>query len=377
MKSTLLETVRIVDLTTREGWDCGRFLASLGAEVIRVDLPGAVTDEDWSVGQADKHCVTIDYEGDGKPLLQELIAGSAMVIESFMPGRMGELGLGQDALLAANPRLVTVSITPFGQTGPYAHLLGNELVVSALSGSLSMSGFPDSAPVKEAGDALFYHAAMVAAAGGMAALRHARLTGEGQQVDVSAQEVAQIRNTISSMQYQFDKNERGRLGIMFDSGRGPTRGIWDLKEGHAVASLMAPGSPGQKAAAAWMKENGFANPIEGVEANPFRPDPELVAKWLPALSDFLETRERDEVIEKALTIDTGILPVNEPRHLLDDEHLADRGFLKQREGDGPSVFPEFFVKTDKMDTSRVNLPSAPVAVGSISEIEALASKGDA
>ncbi|NIQ94599.1 MAG: hypothetical protein GWN87_10565, partial [Desulfuromonadales bacterium] len=205
----------------------------------------------------------------------------------------------------------------------------------------------------------------------------ARKSGEGQQVDVSAQEVAQIRNTISLMTWQFDKRARGRIGIMMDSGRGPTRGIWDLKEGHAVASLMSPGSPYQKAAAAWMKENGFPNPIEGIDANPFRPDPELVAKWLPALSDFLETRERDEVVEKALAIDTGILPVNEPRHLLDDEHLKDRGFLASREGKGPSMFPEFFVKTNAMDESRVRLPDEPLPVATMAEIDAAVGKGGA
>ena len=135
----MLAPYRVLDLTSETGQPCGKLLADLGADVIKVEPPGGdparrrppFVDDDpdpekglyWLAYNANKRGVVLDLESPaGRARFERLATTADVVLESSAPGEMDRLGLSYERLAELNPGLVLVSITPFGQDGPYAHL---------------------------------------------------------------------------------------------------------------------------------------------------------------------------------------------------------------------------------------------------------------
>jgi crotonobetainyl-CoA:carnitine CoA-transferase CaiB-like acyl-CoA transferase len=321
--SPLLAGVRVVDLTNRFAHDCGRFLASMGAEVIRVDLPGAAEDLRWRIGNVGKQCIAIDYrdDGAGRETLRELIGKSDILIDSFGETEAAALGLERGALSEAYPRLITVSITPFGRGGPRGEWRGGELTVSAMGSTLASMGDPDRPPIKEPLDACYFHACGAAAAGAMMALYERERSGRGQHVDISAQEVAAGRNTVWVMIHQFDGRQTRRSGQALNLGAGANRMIWPLADGHAMLALGPPNSPTRQGLIAWMEARGF-DPAGGEEA-------------------FLRTIPTALALREGLKHGVSAMPILQPSEVPGDRHLGERGFF----ADGPEQPGRWFVHT--------------------------------
>lgn len=135
-RNGMLAPYRILDLTDEKGWMCGKLLGDLGADVIKIEPPGGDPARNtgpfyhdeidpekslyWFAYNTSKRGITLDLETtDGKGIFIRLAEESDFVLESFHPGYLEEIGLGYDILEEINPRLILVSITPFGPTGPY------------------------------------------------------------------------------------------------------------------------------------------------------------------------------------------------------------------------------------------------------------------
>ena len=156
---------------------------------------------------------------------------------------MKSLGLGYEALNRINPRIIMTSITPFGQNGPYAHYKGSELIASAMSGVLLTNGDPDRPPVREGPDSNYFQSNAAAALGTVMAHYYCQLTGQGQQVDVSLQEVAASRTPSNLVVWEFDKRLIKRSGTVRTVGARSTQWIWRCKDGY-VFWLFAGGRTG-------------------------------------------------------------------------------------------------------------------------------------
>jgi crotonobetainyl-CoA:carnitine CoA-transferase CaiB-like acyl-CoA transferase len=131
--------------------------------------------------------VTVDVRTPaGQRVVRALARDADALVENFAPGTMDAHGLGYETLEAINPALVVSSITPFGQTGPYAHWKGPDIVRQALGAWMVQGGSPDRPPLQSGGDLALYITGICGAAATLTALHHARATGEGQHVDVSA-----------------------------------------------------------------------------------------------------------------------------------------------------------------------------------------------
>ena len=199
-----LSPFRALDLTGECGFSCGKILGDLGADVIKVEPPGGdpgrsrgpfYHDEPqaekslyWFAYNNNKRGITLNIEtGTGRELFIRLVEGAHFVLESYRPGHMETLGLGYHSLREANPALVMVSITPYGQTGPYRDYLASDLELMAMGGAMSVTGDPDRAPVRVSFPQAAMWAGMHAAMGALIAHYHRTVTGEGQYVDVSAQ----------------------------------------------------------------------------------------------------------------------------------------------------------------------------------------------
>ena len=221
-----LAGVRVLELGSLiAGPFCGRVLADFGAEVLKVEPPGAgdplrtwsfVTEHGslWSMVQSrNKQSVSVDLRTpEGRELVRKLAGQCQVLIENFRPGRLEEWGLGYDDLAKDNPALVMVRISGFGQTGPYSHRPGFGNIAEAMGGIRYITGWPDRPPLRvglSIGDGI---AALYATIGTLLALRVAEQTGTGQVVDVALSE--SVFSMLESIvpEYGYDGRVRERTG---------------------------------------------------------------------------------------------------------------------------------------------------------------------
>ncbi|ALG72469.1 CoA-transferase [Azospirillum thiophilum] len=203
-----LSHIRVLELSrVLAGPWSAQTLADLGADVIKVERPGAGDDTrawgpPWAGDQSayflstnrGKRSITIDFERpEGQELVRQLAAQADVVIENFKVGGLVKYGLDYDSLKAVNPRLVYCSITGFGQTGPYRNRAGYDFMIQGMGGLMSITGQPDSepggGPVKVGVAVTDIFTGLYATIGIMGALAHRDRTGEGQQVDLALLDV--------------------------------------------------------------------------------------------------------------------------------------------------------------------------------------------
>ncbi|MGE8134973.1 CaiB/BaiF CoA transferase family protein [Novosphingobium subterraneum] len=201
-----LDGVRVLELARiLAGPWCGQLLADLGAEVIKIERPGAgddtrhwgppfVTAEDGtSLGAAYFHSTNrgkcsfaIDIAStEGQAIIRELASGADIVIENYKVGGLAKYGLDHAALSELNPRLITCSITGFGQTGPYAHRAGYDFIAQAMGGMMSMTGEPDREPQKAGIAVADLFTGMYSTVAILAALNRRDRTGSGAHIDMA------------------------------------------------------------------------------------------------------------------------------------------------------------------------------------------------
>jgi succinyl-CoA:(S)-malate CoA-transferase subunit A/succinyl-CoA:(S)-malate CoA-transferase subunit B len=199
-----LAGVRVLDVATFIAAPfCATILGEFGAEVIKVEQPGAgdpfrrfgtPTDRGdtlaWQSEARNKRSITLDLrQPAGAALFKRLVAESQVVCESFRPGTLERWGLGWEALAAVNPRLVLLRVSGYGQTGPYRDRPGFARIAHAFGGLTHLAGMPGGPPVTPGSTSLAdYITGLYGAIGTLLALRHAEATGQGQAIDIALYE---------------------------------------------------------------------------------------------------------------------------------------------------------------------------------------------
>ena len=167
---SILEGYRALDLTDTKGYICGKIIAAMGVETIKIEPPqgdpgrklslskGIESKSElnpyWIIHNTNKLGITLNLQKErGRELFRRLIKKSDYLLESMDPGHLDSLGLGYKDLRKVNPGLIMTSISIFGQQGPYSRYKGGELIGSAMGGALITNGYEDRPPVKEALDA--------------------------------------------------------------------------------------------------------------------------------------------------------------------------------------------------------------------------------
>ena len=220
-----LAGVRVLELcSTIAGPACGRLLADFGAEVTKVEPPGGDSMRGMGKHVGDvslyaatllrnKRSVAIDMKMDeGRALVRALAAGVDILVENFRPGVLERLGLGYDELASANPGLIMVRISGFGQTGPYAQRPGYGAICEALGGVRHMTGDPDRPPARVALATTDYLTSVYAAFGASMALLERARSGKGQVVDVALYEAAFSQMEAYTNAYEKLGYVPGRVG---------------------------------------------------------------------------------------------------------------------------------------------------------------------
>jgi crotonobetainyl-CoA:carnitine CoA-transferase CaiB-like acyl-CoA transferase len=351
----MLSPYRVLDLTTERGQLCGQILADLGADVVQIEPPGGspvrrrgpfaddVPHPDrslaWWSANRNKRGVTLDLDAArGQDLLRRLIARADFLVESETPGVMAARGLGYEDLAALNPRLVYVSITPFGQTGPKARWNDSDLVLMAASGPLLLTGDADRAPLRVSVPQAYAHAAAEAAGAALVANHERQRSGRGQQVDVSAQQAIALatQSYILATAAGFIDAQRTSGGVRL--GPWSVRFVFPARDGHvSITFLFGPSvGPFTRRLMHWVHEEGFCDAAMRdqdwvgyfdllMNGGATLDDLERVKDVVAA---FTRTKMKAELLDAALARDLLIAPVATTREVVESRQLAAREYWR-------------------------------------------------
>jgi len=348
----ILSLFRVLDLTDWEGWLCGRIFADLGADVIKVEPPGGdpgrrlgpfFKDQThnekslfWFAYNLNKRSITLNLETfDGQQIFKKLISKADFVIESFSPGYLNNLGLDFNILSQLNPKIILVSITAFGQTGPYHDLKASDLVITAMGGMLFQMGDPDRAPLSVSFPQAYLNASLEGAVGALVAHYHRQTTGEGQHIDVSAQ-ASLLGLEVTTLPYwqmgeKVINRSGGRSRWRTADGIGP-QVIYRCKDGFVAFGIFsgALGAKSMRGIVKWMDEEGLAPDfLKGRDWEAFALETsELkeVDRFSEAFSRFFENHTKSELYEGLLKRGIMGYPVSSIDDIYNDPQLTARNY---------------------------------------------------
>jgi crotonobetainyl-CoA:carnitine CoA-transferase CaiB-like acyl-CoA transferase len=271
-----LAPYRVLDLTGAIGAVLPRLLAGLGAEVIRIeppgghplrmtppflhDRPGRDRSLYWQQINAGKRSVTLALDrADGRALLLALARTADILVESLPVGMLTSLGLDWETLHAANPALIVVAMSPFGQTGPRAHEPATDLIGMAAGGLLYLCGDTDRPPVRVSVEQAYAHAGLQGLVGALVALEARAWDGRGDYVDVSMQEA--VVNTLGNarLYYAMEVMISRRAGGGRSFGAIGTRLVYPCADGY-IAFVRRPESFAPLAR--WLTDSGERSEVD-------------------------------------------------------------------------------------------------------------------
>ncbi len=241
-----LSGVRVLDLSRLvAGGMCGMLLGDFGAEVVKVEQPGRGDPlRTWSAGGLplwwrvygrNKRSITLDLRREaGRDLLRRLLPRVDILVESFVPGKLEAWGLGPDALLALNPRLIIVRISGWGQDGPYRDRPGFGTLVEAASGLAAMSGEPGGDPLLPPFPLADMYSGLYAANAAVMALYHRDVHGgSGQVIDVALFEA--VFSVLGPLAAEYAALGRVRPRRGNESANSAPRGVYRTADGGYLA----------------------------------------------------------------------------------------------------------------------------------------------
>ncbi|MBR8333156.1 CaiB/BaiF CoA transferase family protein [Burkholderia ambifaria] len=339
-----LSHIRVLDLTrVLAGPWCAQTLADFGADVIKVERPGAGDDtRHWGppylkdaagadtaeaayylAANRNKRSVTVDIATpEGQQIVRELAAQSDVVLENYKVGQLAKYGLDYESLRAVKPDLVYCSVTGFGQTGPYAHRAGYDFIVQGIGGFMSITGERDSEPgggPQKAGVAIADLATgLYSTIAVLAALAHRDRTGEGQYIDMALLDV-QVA-LLANMNTNF-----------LASGKPPVR--WGNAHPNIVPYqtfqtsdgwiIVAVGNDGQ-----FRKFVEAGGRPELADDERFATNPSRVRHrdtLVPILAEMVKTRGKADWIGTLEAAGVPCGPINELDEVFDNEQVVARG----------------------------------------------------
>lgn len=336
--------IRVLELSrVLAGPWAAQTLADLGADVVKVERPGAGDDtRTWGppwAGEGEdrqaayflstnrgKRSVTIDFERpEGQVLVRRLAAQADVVIENFKVGGLTKYGLDYESLKAVNPRLVYCSVTGFGQTGPYAPRAGYDFMIQGLGGLMSITGLPDGeaggGPVKVGVAVTDLFTGLYATIGIMGALAHRDISGEGQMVDMALLDVQVAVLANQALNYLVSGAAPQRLGNAHPNivpyQAFPTR------DGHIILAIGNNGQFAKFCHAAGRPEL-IADPRFADNAARVAHRADMVA----ILTDLMPTRTTRDWLDALEPLGVPCGPINDLAAVFDDPQVQARGLRR-------------------------------------------------
>ena len=344
---------------------CGYLLAMAGARVIKVEPPGGEAmrgrgdpplSYSFMMLNGNKETVTLNLKSDaGREVLRELAKRADVLLENFAPGTLDRRGIGADALIAINPRLIYASGTGFGRTGPHRHYRAMDITIQAMTGVMAITGHDGEPPLK-AGPALcdILGGVHLYAAITTALVRRER-TGRGAVLDVAMQD-AVFPSLISALGawYVSDGQSR-RTGNHHHASAVAPYNVYAAKDGHVAIICV--------------RERHWLALLDAMEEPELAHDPRFTdratrAQNMAATDAVVEawtsTLPKAEVFEVCQLHEVPCAPVQSLADVLNDPHLLERGALAKvaHEHYGEVSLPSTPLRFQDLDPPAASLPSA-------------------
>ncbi len=333
-----LQDVVVLDLGENvAGPYCTRLLAGLGAEVIRIETPGegdrarkmlplVSGNNSLECGALYQHlnagkkslCLNLRAQ-QGRQIFKQLSRQAHIVVESYAPGTLAELGLEYATLAQENPRLVMVSITGFGQDGPYRDYASTNLIALAMGGMLFTCGDPEREPLQIGGMQAGYLAGLSAASATLAAFYQSEVSGAGEHIDVSVMESVAFALEATTAKYSRDGVIRQRQG----NRHGNTYPMTILPCRDGYIGLMLTNDEDWELVAAFIGEPALMDPRFARGEDRFQFADEIEA----LLGPFLAQHTRQELFDWAQERRIPFAMVLTPQELLNDPQHQAREFF--------------------------------------------------
>ena len=322
---------------------CTMLLADLGARVIKVESPERGR-ERVSLGvkrrrdgveervpaaqyrDRNKLGVTLDLKTQtGVRLFRDLVQHADVVTENWSVGTMDRLGLGYDDLRRVNPAIIYASITAFGQTGPYAPQRGYDMLAQAISGYMSITGYPDGPPTRSGQSISDYNAGMLCAFSIVSALHYRQRTGRGQRIDLALLDSLIVALDNLGERYTVGGEVLTRAGNVSFSGS--ATGIYPTTDGHVAIAAAASN-------AVWARFCGVIGRPDLIRASEFatlgarRVRRDEIAGIIQA---WTASRAKADVVGALATAGVPAAPVNNVAEMVADPQVRAREMFVERD----------------------------------------------
>jgi len=334
--TSLLPGYRVLDLSSSMGAFCGKLLSDLGMDVIKVEPPdGDATRREppfakghahregslrFAYLNAGKRSVTLDIaKENGRKLLLDLVARSDVVLEDFEPGYLAERKLGYDVLLERQHKLILVSLTGFGQDGPYAHFKTPDIVGNAMGGLLYISGDPQMTPCNPPETQSYYYASLFAAYGTMLALWQRETRGIGAWIDTSIQASMALHEHVA-FNYSAEGRVMKRAGSQHQHNA--PANLFQCKNGWIALFVTQTHWP--LLLKVWPDHDPALDDPKWINSNLRRQHADYINAQVTSFTSGFLKEDLAELMQK-----NGIpgLPVNSPSDFMKDPHIKARGFF--------------------------------------------------
>jgi crotonobetainyl-CoA:carnitine CoA-transferase CaiB-like acyl-CoA transferase len=340
-----LDNITVLDLTHHiVGPYATKLLADFGADVIKVERPegdiarrlGPFKGDEPHIEKSglffflntNKRSVVLDFRSpQAKSALEALARRADIVVENFAPGTLERFGMGWDFFHAVKPELSLVSISNFGQSGPYRDYRGSELVLYGFAGEMYSMGLTEREPVKMAGTAALFESGAASAAALMGTLFGSKRHAIGQHVDISIAEThagGVDRRHATAIAYQFSGRKTVRAATV---GGGMPQGIYPCADGYVDftnAGLRYDRVLDMLNYADWLNDPRFNDPAQ-------RMDPYVIEEWNANFLAWCLERTKREVWAEARRAKVLCGPLFTVEDMYNDNHFRDRGFWASTE----------------------------------------------
>ena len=332
----VLEGIRALDFSRyAAGPYCGMLLADMGADVIKVEKPGG--EEDRKLGPfapngdnipygmilgRNKKGITLNLRSEkGKELLSNLLMKTDVVVHNFTAGSQEGKVLDYESLNAINPGIIVVSITGFGNTGPYAKRPCFDSIAQAMSGGMSYTGFPGQPPTRAGAAYVDFGTGVHAALGTVLALYHRQRTGKGQMVDMAMLDVAVsfVASLGCAAEYKLLGYSREQIG---NHSFYNLSDCFETKDGWVMISVIGNGL--------WSRF------VTAMNRDDLKDDPNFSGDMIrfqnrhllrPIISDWMKERSTDEVVRLLEDARVPCGKVNSIAEMVDNPQVKAREML--------------------------------------------------
>jgi crotonobetainyl-CoA:carnitine CoA-transferase CaiB-like acyl-CoA transferase len=334
---TPLDSIRVIDLADEKGELAGRLLADLGAEVIRVEPPEGARSRRlppfhdgrslyFATRNANKLGWALDLDRpEDRERLLALLPRADVLIESERPGWMAERGLDPAMLAERFPHLVVLSISDFGQTGPYRDWVATDATMSAISGMQCKAGTADREPLLTPGAMAWDVGGVMGAHAALVALYQRERTGFGQTIDLSILE-AVAGQTDWAYANASMVEAKGQDSTTIRNGSGPIYRIIPCRTGFVRLVILSPRQ--WHALREWLGDPEY---LQDPKYDSFLGRMEIAEALGVVVGDLFATMDHEEVAREAQRRGIVCTPVLAPAEILENEHFRSRGTFVEAE----------------------------------------------